>query len=151
MGKGISVEILDGEDVRRMMSPDLGFTHQDRDINTKRLAYIAQLLANHGVVAIVAAVSSKRAFRDRARNMAPGGRFVEVFVQCSLAECKRRDPKGLYKRGEAGEVNDIAGWHQPFEEPLSPEVTLSSESQNPAEEAQAVLDYMVEKKFIAIG
>ena len=103
-----------------------------------------------GVVAIVAAVSSKRAFRDRARKMAPGGRFVEVFVQCSLDECKRRDPKGLYKRGEAGEVNDIAGWHQPFEEPISCEVTILSESQKPVEEAQLVLDYISAQNYIAI-
>ena len=145
---GIATEILDGEDIRAMISPDLGFSDADRDLNTKRLAYVAQLLARHGVVVIVAAVSNRRAHRDRARRMSPGGRFVEVYVRCSLEECKRRDPNGLYKRGERGEISDIAGWHQPYEAPAAAEVTVNTEAQSPRDAASAVLAVLREKEYV---
>ena len=115
---------LDADEVRKNVSPDLKYSKADRDLNTKRLAYLMQLLTRNGVNAIVAAVSPMRAFRDRGRAMVD--KFVEVYCKCTLEECKRRDPKGLYARAERGEVNDIAGWHQPFEDPLEPELILDT-------------------------
>ena len=139
--RGIPVENLDADEVRANLSPDLKWSLQDRDLNTKRLAFLASLLARHGVIGIVAAVSSLRRYRDRARSMTE--RFVEVWTTCGLETCKQRDPKGLYARGERGEVNDIAGWHQPFEEPLQAELVLDTDALSPEEctrEVMAVLE-----------
>jgi adenylylsulfate kinase len=135
--RGVPVENLDADEVRANLSPDLKWSLQDRDLNTKRLAFLASLLARHGVVGIVAAVSSLRRYRDRARGMTD--RFVEVWTQCKLDTCKQRDPKGLYARGERGEVSDIAGWHQPFEEPLSAEATLDTDQMSPEDCASEVV------------
>ncbi|MGC1121547.1 MAG: adenylyl-sulfate kinase [Candidatus Methanofastidiosia archaeon] len=122
--RGIPIENLDADDIRANLSPDLGYTEKDRDINTKRLAFLASLLEKHNVSAIVAAVSSLRRFRDRARSMSRN--FVEIYVDCSTDECMKRDPKGLYAKAKRGEVNDIAGLHQPYEAPLNPEVVCES-------------------------
>jgi len=123
--RGLKVENLDADEVRQNLSPDLKWSKADRDLNTKRLTFMAKLLSRNGVAVLIAAAASYREFRDRARRELDN--FVEVWVKCSLEECKRRDPKGLYARGERGEVNDIEGWHQPYEEPLNPELVLETE------------------------
>lgn len=145
-GIGRWVENLDADEVRKNISPDLKWSKADRDLNTKRLAYLMQLLTRNGVNAIVAAVSPLREFRDRARGMVE--KFVEVHVKCSLEECKRRDPKGLYAKGERGEVNDIAGWHQPFEEPLKPELVLNTDSQSVEQCADLVIQTLIDLGFL---
>ena len=121
---GLAVENLDADEVRQMLSPNLGYTEEARDENTKRLAWFAQKLSNYGVNVLVAAVSPRRAYRDRARAWCE--RFVEVFVDCPVEVCQERDPKGLYARAMRGEVNDIAGLHQPYEQPLDGEVTVAT-------------------------
>ncbi|HEC82951.1 MAG TPA: adenylyl-sulfate kinase [Firmicutes bacterium] len=126
--RGIKVENLDADEIRANLSPDLGYTPEARDLNTKRLAFMGKILTRNGVCAIVAAVSPLRKHRDRARAMVD--QFLEVYVKASLETCKQRDPKGLYKRAERGEVNDIAGWHMPFEEPEKPEVICETEKED---------------------
>ncbi len=135
--RDIKIADFDADEVRANISPNLGFTLEGRDENTKRLAFFASILARNGVAASIAAVSSLRRFRDRARSMID--HFVEVFVKCPLDECKRRDPKGLYKKGEEGKINDIAGWHQPYEEPLNPELVLDTTKLSVEECAVAVI------------
>jgi adenylyl-sulfate kinase len=122
--RGVRIENLDADEIRANLSPDLGYTAKDRDLNTKRLAFMGKILTRNGVCAIVAAVSPLREHRDRARKMVD--HFLEVHVKASLEECKKRDPKGLYKRAERGEISDIAGWHMPYEEPEKPEVVLDT-------------------------
>lgn len=136
-GRGLKVENLDADDVRQNLSPDLKWSKADRDLNTKRLTFIAKLLSRNDVAVMIAAAASYREFRDRARREID--HFVEVWVKCSLEECKRRDPKGLYARGERGEVNDIEGWHQPYEEPLNPEAALDTEQLSVEEAAAQVI------------
>jgi adenylyl-sulfate kinase len=126
--RGLKVENLDADEIRANLSPDLGYTPRDRDINTKRLAYMGKILARNGVSAIVAAVSPLREYRDRARGMVD--QFVEVYVKCPIDVCRQRDPKGLYKRADRGEINDIAGLHQPYEEPDKPEVVLDTDKED---------------------
>jgi adenylylsulfate kinase len=126
--RGLKVENLDADEVRANLSPDLGYTPKDRDMNTKRLAYMGKVLARNGVSAIVAAVSPLRSYRDRARGMVD--QFVEVYVKCPIDVCRQRDPKGLYKRADRGEINDIAGLHQPYEEPEKPEVVLQTDKES---------------------
>ncbi len=144
--RGIKVEDFDADEVRANISPNLGFTLEARDENTKRLAFFGSILARNGIAASIAAVSSLRRFRDRARSMID--RFVEVYVKCPLDECKRRDPKGLYKKGEEGKINDIAGWHQPYEEPLTPELVLDTAKLSVEECAVAVIAKLEELGYI---
>jgi adenylylsulfate kinase len=144
--RGVRIEDFDADEVRANISPNLGFTLEARDENTKRLAFFGSILARNGISASIAAVSSLRRFRDRARSMIE--HFVEVFVKCPLEECKRRDPKGLYKKGAEGKVNDIAGWHQPYEEPPNPEVLLDTSKLSVDECASAVIAKLEELGYV---
>ncbi len=134
---GLPVENLDADAVRANLSPNLGYTEEARDENTKRLAWMAQMLSKYGVNVLVAAVSPLRKYRDRAREWCP--HFIEVMVECPLESCKQRDPKGLYARAERGEISDIAGWHMPFEPPDNPEVHVNTTALSAAEAAEQVI------------
>lgn len=144
--RGLAVENLDAEEVRRMLSPNLGFTEQARDENTKRLAWFAHKLSSHGVNVLVAAVSPRRSHRDRAREWCE--KFVEVFVECPVAVCQQRDPKGLYARAARGEVGDIAGLHQPYEAPLKAEVVVKTAENSVAECVAAVMARLRELGYL---
>jgi adenylylsulfate kinase len=126
--RGIRIENLDADEIRANLSPDLGYTAKDRDLNTKRLAFMGKILTRNGVCAIVAAVSPLREHRDRARKMVD--QFMEIHVKASLDTCKQRDPKGLYKRAERGEIADIAGWHMPYEAPEKPEAVCETDTED---------------------
>ncbi len=143
---GLPVEDLDADEVRANLSPNLGFTEEARDENTKRLAWMAQKLSKYGVNVLVAAVSPLRRYRDRARDWCPN--FVEVMVYAPLETCKQRDPKGLYARAERGEVNDIAGWHMPFEAPEKPEVYIDTTQMSAEEAAELVLQRTKELGYV---
>lgn len=138
--RGLTVENLDSDEVRSNISPNLGYTLEARDENTKRLAFLGKLLSRNGVAVLITAVSSLRKFRDRAREQIEA--FAEVYVTCPLEECQNRDPKGLYKRAERGEVNDIAGMHQPYEEPLNAEVVLQTNEISEQECAERVIEVL---------
>lgn len=126
--RGVRIENLDADEIRSNLSPDLGYTAKDRDLNTKRLAFMGKILTRNGVCAIVAAVSPLKEHRDRARKMVD--QFMEIHVKASLDTCKQRDPKGLYKRAERGEIADIAGWHMPYEAPEKPEVVCETDTED---------------------
>lgn len=140
--RGLAVENLDSEQVRANISPNLGYTAKARDENTKRLAWMSQMLSKHGINVIVAAVSPLRSHRNRARKWCE--QFVEVFVDCPTEVCQQRDPKGLYARAARGEVNDIAGLHMPYEVPNGAEVHCQTHRATVDECAQAVLDKLEE-------
>jgi len=123
-----SVQILDGDDVRTNLSPDLGFSKEDRYTNNIRLGWISQVLNSHGVISIVASVSPYRKSRDTVRSKfsakGDGPSFYEVFVDCPLAECERRDIKGMYVRARTGELPNFTGVSDPYEPPYTPEVIV---------------------------
>ncbi len=122
MGK--KVERLDGDSVRTHLSSGLGFSREDRNINVARIAFVAHLLARNGVAVLVAAISPFREGRDNARAMI--GDFVEIHVAPPLAECIKRDVKGLYAKAIAGKVQQFTGISDPYEEPLAPELRLDT-------------------------
>ena len=139
--RGHHVEVLDGDDVRQNLCAGLGFSREDRDVNVRRIAWVADLLSRNGVVTFVAAVSPYRRTRDEARARM-GDRFVEVFVRASVDECERRDVKGLYERARAGEIQAFTGVSDPYEEPLAAELTLETEQETPAESARRLVEYL---------
>jgi adenylyl-sulfate kinase len=121
---GKRVEILDGDVVRTNLSKGLGFSREDRDTNIARIAFVAHLLARNGVLVITAAISPFRSTRDDARKLI--GDFVEIHVAPPLEECIKRDVKGLYQKAIAGEIKQFTGISDPYEEPLSPELTIDT-------------------------
>jgi adenylyl-sulfate kinase len=139
--RGHHVEVLDGDDVRQNLCAGLGFSREDRDVNVRRIAWVADLLSRNGVVTFVAAVSPYRRARDEARARM-GDRFVEVAVRASVDECERRDVKGLYERARTGQLQAFTGVSDPYEEPLSPELVLETESESPEESARKLVEYV---------
>jgi adenylylsulfate kinase len=118
--RGCKVEILDGDIVRTHLSKGLSFSKEDRDINIRRIGFVAHLLSRNGVVAITAAISPYRALRDEIRAMEPN--FVEIYIKASLETCESRDVKGLYAKARAGEIKGFTGIDDPYEEPVNPEI-----------------------------
>ncbi len=122
---GVPVEVLDGDEIRTALSPELGFSPADRELHNRRVIYLAKLLSRNGVIAVVSLISPYRAVRDAAR--AELGRFIEVWVKCSVEECIRRDPKGHYRRALNGQNPQMTGVQAPYEPPERPELILDTE------------------------
>jgi adenylyl-sulfate kinase len=129
------IEALDGDDVRTFLSAGLGYSRADRDTNVHRIAYVARLLARHGVLVLVAAISPYADTRQRVRELstAAGHSFVEVFVHAPLATVIERDVKGLYRRAQAGEIPSFTGISDPYEPPASPDVEVRTDRESLAE------------------
>lgn len=125
---GMQVYVLDGDNVRHGLNADLGFSPKDREENIRRIAEVAKLMVDAGIVVITAFISPYREDRRRARDIIqPVGRFVEVFINASLEVCESRDVKGLYKRARAGEIRDFTGISAPYEPPELPEVSVRTD------------------------
>jgi adenylyl-sulfate kinase len=133
---GAKVELLDGDVVRTHLSKGLGFSKEDRDINIRRIGFVSQMLARHGVIVIVAAISPYRAVREEVRAMISD--FVEVYVECPIEVLAERDVKGLYKKALAGEIPHFTGVSDPYEPPLNPEVTVNSSLETPEQSADKI-------------
>jgi sulfate adenylyltransferase/3'-phosphoadenosine 5'-phosphosulfate synthase len=144
--RGVHVERLDGDEVRKNLSKGLGFSREDRDTNIRRIGYVAKLVARSGGCAITAAISPYRAVRDEVRRSAE--RFCEVYVECPLEVLAERDPKGLYKKALAGEIKNFTGVSDPYEAPLSPEVHVRSDRETPEESVTKILARLEELGFI---
>lgn len=145
--RGRRVELLDGDEVRTHLSKGLGFSREDRDTNVKRIAYVAGLLARHGVVAVAAVISPYRDARDWARRRTE--RFVEVFVKCPLDVCAARDVKGLYARALTGEIPNFTGVSDPYEEPDDPDIVVDTSEQSPEQSAQTILKELEARGLLA--
>jgi adenylyl-sulfate kinase len=145
--RGSRIEVLDGDVVRENLSKGLGFSKEDRDTNIRRIAFVADLLSRNGVPVITAAISPYREIRDEARELM-GDRFIEVFVKASVEVCAERDVKGLYEKAFKGEIKEFTGVSDPYEPPLSPELTLDTEHDSAEEDAEKVLAMLEERQLI---
>ena len=125
--RGLANRLLDGDELRATLSADLGFSREDRSEQIRRTAHLARILGESGVISLVALVSPIRVDRDAARALHPPGRFFEVYVATPLTVCEERDVKGLYRSARAGELFNLTGVGQDYEEPLAPELTLVSD------------------------
>jgi adenylylsulfate kinase len=140
-------EILDGDEVRKNLSPDLGFSKQDRETHAKRVVYLAKLLSRNDVVSIVALISPYRAFRDSARETI-GKNFVEVWVKASSETCQQRDPTGLYKKAAQGKVQALTGVSDPYEPPVRAELVINTESEGPEESVGKLLTFLRQNGYL---
>lgn len=124
--KGLRTYLLDGDNLRLGLNRDLGFAMEDRFENVRRLAEVARLMADAGLIVIVAAVSPSRAHREMARTIIGNNRFVEVFISTPLEVCEARDVKGLYQRARKGEITGFTGVDSPYEPPLAAELVVNT-------------------------
>jgi bifunctional enzyme CysN/CysC len=138
------VYTLDGDNVRRGLSADLGFSPDDREENIRRVGEVAALFADAGAICIVAFISPYRADRARARTAAGERRFFEVYVKSSVATCERRDPKGHYRRARAGQIKDFTGVDAPYEAPERPAIAIDTETKDIDACVNELLDFVVE-------
>ena len=130
-------ELLDGDELRRGLSADLGFDRASREAHAGRVTFVAKLLARNGAIPIVALISPYRSSRAKAR--AEIGRFVEVYINTPLEVCEQRDVKGLYRRARAGEIREMTGIDDPYEPPENPEIVVDAVRLAPAESAELIL------------
>ena len=145
--RGLPLEVLDGDVIRENLSKGLGFSKEDRDINIRRIAFVADLLSRNEVPVITAAISPYREIRDEARELM-NGRFIEVFVDTPLEECEKRDVKGLYAKARSGEIPEFTGVSDPYEAPESPEITIKTVDRTPVESAREILVYLEQRELI---
>jgi adenylylsulfate kinase len=145
-----AVEILDGDEVRTHLSKGLGFTKEDRDINVRRIGFVARLLARHDVFVITAAISPYADTRDEIRELASGEGipFIEVFVNAQLESLVDRDVKGLYKRALAGEIPHFTGVSDPYEPPTRPDVTVKTDVETVGTSVQTILEALVARGIL---
>jgi adenylyl-sulfate kinase len=147
---GQGVEVLDGDEVRTHLSRGLGFSKEDRDINIRRIGYVARLLARQGAVAITAAISPYADVRDEQRRLvtADGAGFFEVYVECPIEVLAERDVKGLYKKALAGEIRHFTGVSDPYEPPANPDVVVRSDRDTVADGLERILAALAERGLI---
>ena len=146
--RGIRTYVLDGDNVRHGLNSNLGFSPEDRKENIRRIGEVAKLMADAGIVVFTAFISPYREDRDTVRSLFAGDHFYEVFVKCSLEECERRDPKGLYKKARAGIIKNYTGISSPYEEPPAPELVVDTEHLTIEESVNQVIDFLCEKKLV---
>jgi sulfate adenylyltransferase len=149
MGYGRRVTLLDGDIVRTHLSAGLGFDHEGRNMNIRRIGFVASEIVRHGGVAVCAAVSPYAETRAEVRRMIGDKNFVEVFVDTPLEICEERDTKGMYAKARRGEIKDFTGIDDVYEAPQNPEITLRTTKHTPEENARTIVDKLMEREFIA--
>jgi adenylylsulfate kinase len=142
--RGNHTYILDGDNVRHGLNQDLGFSDEDRVENIRRVAEVAKLMADAGLIVIVAFISPFRADRDLARNLMKDDEFIEVFIDTPLQECIRRDPKGLYHKALTGGIQHFTGVTSTYEWPQNAEIILKTLEAGPDELAMRVINHLDE-------
>lgn len=138
--------MLDGDNVRHGLNRDLGFTSEDRVENIRRVAEVARLMADSGLIVVVSFISPFKAERRLARELMDNGEFMEIFVDTPIEECARRDPKGLYRKASAGEIKNFTGISSPYEVPESPEIHLQTVGHDPQVLAIQIADFLEKRE-----
>jgi len=146
--RGLQVTVMDGDVVRTHLSKGLGFSREDRDINIRRIGFVAGEIVRHGGRVICAAVSPYRSTRNDVRNMVGRDNFIEVFVDTPLEVCEQRDAKGMYAKARRGEIKGFTGIDDPYEPPVSPELTIKTVEQSAEEAARAIVDFLVKERLL---
>lgn len=150
--EGYFTYVLDGDNMRHGLCTDLGFSHEDRTENIRRVGEVAKLFAEAGAIVATAFISPYRQDRRHVRDiMSREGDFVEIYVSCPLEVCERRDPKGLYERARAGKIKDFTGIDAPYEEPTAPEIVVETQDREISECVDQIIGYLLKNGYIAPG
>ena len=143
--KSIKTYVLDGDNIRKGINKDLKFSPDDRSENIRRIAEVANLLIDAGIVVIAAFVSPYKKDRENIRTIVKDINFVEVFINTSIEECERRDVKGLYKKARAGEIKNMTGISAPYEAPDNPDIEIKTEKEPIEDSINRILDFIKPK------
>ncbi len=139
---------LDGDNIRMGLNKNLGFSAEDRTENIRRIGEVAKLFSDAGVIAITSFISPYKKDRDAVRAGMKAGEFIEVYVQVSLAEAEKRDPKGLYKKARAGQLKGFTGIDDPYEAPEKPEILIETEKTNAGDAAAQIAKYLEDRGYL---
>ena len=145
---GIHSYVLDGDNVRHGLNKDLDLSPASRKENIRRVGEVSKLFVDAGLLVIAAFIAPYREDREQIRAILGKEQFIESFVKCSIEECERRDPKGLYKKAKKGEIKEFTGISAPYEEPDKPELILETDKFSIDECVGQITDYLIEKKII---
>lgn len=145
---GIKVYILDGDNIRRGLNADLGFSPDERRENLRRISEVAKLFVDAGIILLAAFVSPYRKDREFIKEKIGKEDFIEVYVKCPVDICEKRDPKGMYLKAKSGIIKDYTGVSAPYEEPESPDLVIETDKLSIKEAVQKVLNYLREKGWI---
>jgi len=144
--RGLKVERLDGDIVRKELTSDLGFSKEDRNKNIEGITFVAKLLTRNDVIVLATFISPYIQRRQQTREEI--GEFVEVYVKASVEECIKRDVKGMYKKAMDGKIKNFTGVDDPYEEPVNPEIVLDTEVETVQESVEKVLNYLEKKGYL---
>jgi adenylylsulfate kinase len=144
--RGMKVERLDGDIVRKSLTKDLGFTEEDRNKNVERVTFVAKLLTRNGVAVLASFISPYNSIRDYSRKEI--GDYILVYVKCSLKVCEERDPKGMYKKARSGVIKNFTGIDHPFEEPDNPDIVVETDKQTLEESKEIVLKALAKLGYL---
>ena len=146
------LELLDGDEMRKVLSAGLGFTREDRMTNMLRIGWLAQLLTKHQIPNLIASIAPYRDGRNRVRELVETvggfGSFIEVHVDCPLGVCIRRDPKGLYAKALAGEINHFTGLDDPYEVPDNSQIHIDTSKVSVPQAVKCIITYLAERRLL---
>lgn len=148
---GIQNYVLDGDNIRHGLNKDLGFSAEDRTENIRRIGEVAKLFVDSGQFVLTAFISPFARDRQLVRQLLANDEFIEIYVKCPLEECEKRDPKGLYKKARNGEIREFTGIDSPYEEPVSPELTIETHRHSLEQCVEQVISYLQHHQFIHIA
>lgn len=140
--------VLDGDNIRHGLNKDLFFSESDRKENIRRIGELSKLFVDSGQVVITAFISPYREDRAQVQQLLEENEFFEVYVECSLNECEKRDPKGLYKKARNQEIKDFTGIDSPYEAPINPHLTVNTEKQSLQESVKLIVEFLEQKQLI---
>ncbi|MEA1852268.1 adenylyl-sulfate kinase [Cytobacillus sp. FSL W7-1323] len=146
--KGIKEYVLDGDNIRHGLNADLGFTEKDRTENIRRIGEVAKLFVDSGTIVVTAFISPFSADRDCVREQFASNEFFEIFIDCPLAECEKRDPKKLYEKARRGEIKNFTGIDSPYEPPKHPDLTIRSDRLSVEEAITEILSFLQQQQII---
>jgi adenylylsulfate kinase len=143
---GLTVEVLESDEVRRVITPIPTYSEAERDLFYRAMAFTGQKLVAHGVTVVFDATASRRAYRDFAKSVIP--RFLEIAVECPLATCMQRDRKGTYRKGQRGDSLTVPGLQSPYEAPINPDLRIDTTTTTPSGDAARQILDLVKAKFL---
>ena len=148
--RGIRSYVLDGDNVRHGINSDLGFSLQDRKENVRRIVEISKLLMDAGFIVLASFISPSMKDRDFVRSCFSEDNFYEIYIKCSIEECERRDPKGMYDKARRGIIKNYTGISAPYEEPESPDLVIDTEQLNIEDAIQGVVNFIDAVKMLKL-
>jgi adenylylsulfate kinase len=146
--RGCSTYVFDGDNVRHGLCSDLSFSEDARSENIRRIGEMSKLFVDAGIIALTAFISPNQRDRDRIRDLLGEGNYFEIFVNCPIEVCEKRDPKGIYARARAGEIKNFTGISAPYEEPDNPHLVIRSDQEQAMDSARRVLDLLKQNHVI---